>query len=435
MESVEQNDLALHAWLSGQLLEPEHFQRQEQVLLAHMAARLRLTGLPAYGIATLELDHELLEERIVSVKKLEWLLRDGRFFSTKGNVGKIQPLKIEVGRTNVPVHVALLPPPPPNSGAEASRPLAGVYRIELASGEPPWDGGEVDLRREESMKLLTLNTKKDGRGLQLGEYVPPLMHLSTTPFLRDELVALYDTIEDTNARLLENLRAKGATGTSDSDVRRRWLSGQKLRALLSENAAVHATSAPERHLRLHPYWLFSAIRDYACEVAAGGDLPQGPDALLDPEAMTYDHDDLRRTFSSLTRTLTREAVLPRYRAPAGLAFQREGRLFVARDLPDAALAEGSQLCLKVVGKVEAGDLVLGSPLRLQALHAGLLKGISLRPTPVPADEVAETRYYLLECRGDEWRHVQRERAVCFQRVPGAQGLRAELLWRGAHGTA
>ncbi len=435
MEYVERHDLALHAWLSGQLLEPEHFERQERVLLAHMAARLRLTGLPVHGIVALELDEEQLDERVVAVKKLEWLLRDGRFFSTRGNVGKIAPLKIEVGRTNVPVHVALMPPPPPYGGAEASRPLAGIYRIELVQGEPPWDGGEVDLRREESMKLLTLNAKKDGRGLELGDYVPPLMHLSTTPFLRDELVRLYDTIEDTNVRLRENLRAKDATGSRHADVRRRWLSGQKLRALLSETGAVHATSAPAPSLRLHPYWLFSAIRDYACEVSSGGDLPFAPDALLDPESLTYDHDDLRRSFAALLRTVTREAVVPRYRSPAGLSFQREGRLFVVRDLPDAALADGNQLCLKVVGKVEGGDLVLGSPLRLQALHAGLLKGIALRPLPNPEGELADARYYQLDCRGEDWRHAQRERSLCFQRVPGVESLRAELLWRDTHGAA
>ena len=32
-------DLALHAWKSGQLLTPGHFERQEEILLAHVNAR------------------------------------------------------------------------------------------------------------------------------------------------------------------------------------------------------------------------------------------------------------------------------------------------------------------------------------------------------------------------------------------------------------
>ena len=73
MEYVERHDLALHAWLSGQLLEPEHFERQERVLLAHMAARLRLTGLPVHGIVALELDEEQLDERVVAVMNAQFL--------------------------------------------------------------------------------------------------------------------------------------------------------------------------------------------------------------------------------------------------------------------------------------------------------------------------------------------------------------------------
>ncbi len=425
------SELALHAWISGQLLEPEHFERQERVLLAHMAARLRLTGLPAYGVAALELDREALAERKIVIRRLDWLLQDGRFVSTEGNVERITPLELE-GRGKIDVYMDLVSIEQSLANVEASRIVPRRYQIRLVEGEPAWgESVHADSRREEWMKLFTLEPEASGRGVRLGKYVPPLMHVSTTPFLRDELLALYDGIEDVGASLQEGLSENAASGVRDPELRRRWLQGRKLRAFLAENMAVHeAIGVDGVGLRTHPYWLFCALRDYACEVAVGEELE------VDPETMRYDHDDLWGTFASVLSPLSRSEVPPRRRAAAGRELSREGRLFVARDLPEEAVAEGTELLLKITGRVDPNELVLASPLRIRALHLSLLKGLVLRPVPHLSDESREVRYYRLECSGEEWGHVRRERALCFQRVSGAKDQRAELLWtKRRHGVA
>lgn len=422
-------ELALHAWIPGQLLSPGHFERQEQALLAHMAARFRLSGLPAYGIAALELDPEELERGWVVVRKLEWVLRDGTFLSTEGNVEPIEPLEVDP-RQVVPVHAVVLPPREPGDGVEASQVLPRCHRVRLVAGHPPWPGDPaLASRREQSMQLLTLEPKRGGKGARLGAYVPPLLHVCTTPFLRAELLALYESIAYVNDALRDGTRSRAATGARSSEVQRRLVQGQKLRAVLRESSVVHDRWSG-RGPRLHPYQLFCALRDYACELSAA------PGSVIDPELLVYDHDDLRGSYGALLTALSGEASTAPDPTPVGLELVREGRLFIARDLPETMLRGDREVCLAVHGDVRLEDLVLGSPGRLPTLHELLLPGLRAAPVQfsyAPAGG-PDTRYYRLECSGVEWEHVRRERALCFQR-PAGVAVRATLLWRGADGVA
>lgn len=420
-------ELALHAWVPGQLLTPGHFERQEQVLLAHMAARFRLSGLPAYGVAALELDPNELQRGSVKVRKLEWMLQDGTWLSTEGNLEPIEPLQVQV-HERVPVYAAVLPPREPAATAEASQVLPRCFRVKLLAGHPPWTGEDpaVVLRREQSMQLLSLEPARDGRGVGLGSYVPPLLRVCTTPFLRPELLALYESIGYANESLAERSMGRAATGARFADVQRRLVQGKKLRAILREGAIVHDGPAGRGPL-LHPYELFSCLREYACELALA------PGSPIDPELLVYDHDDLERTFGALIEAITGEAGGVPEAPPTGIPFEREGRWFVARNIPESAL-DNAELCLALHGNVRGEDLVVASPQRLAMLHEHLLPGLSLLPvkfTYAPAGG-PDTRYYRVQRGGPEWAHVRRERALCFQRVAGAS-VRATLLWKGSDG--
>src|SRR5690606_26980029 len=106
---------------------------------------------------------------------------------------------------------------------EGSRIVPRRYEIRLVEGEPSWgERARADSHREEWMKLLTLEPEPSGRGVRLGKYVPPLMHVSPTPFLHDDLVALYDAVEDEGASLREGLAENAAAGVRDPELRRRW---------------------------------------------------------------------------------------------------------------------------------------------------------------------------------------------------------------------
>ena len=53
--------LARVNWRMGQTLLPEHFGAQEQSLLADIATRFGLLGLPLYGIGRLTWNESLLQ--------------------------------------------------------------------------------------------------------------------------------------------------------------------------------------------------------------------------------------------------------------------------------------------------------------------------------------------------------------------------------------
>lgn len=422
-------ELALHAWVPGQLLTPGHFERQEQVLLAHMAARFRLSGLPAYGLAALELEPNELQRNCVKIRKLEWMLQDGTWLSTRGNVEPIEPLQVQV-HERVPVYAAVLPPRELSAAAEASQVLPRCFRVKLLAGHPPWAGEEESgvLSREQSMQLLTLEPARGGRGVRLGGYVPPLLHVCTTPFLRAALLALYESIGYANESLAERSRGRAATGARFADVQRRVVQGKRLRAILREGSIVHDGPGGRGPL-LHPYELFAHLRDYACELALA------PGSPIDPELLVYDHDDLERTFRVLIEAISGEASDVPGTAPTGLSFEREGRWFVARGIPDSAL-DSEDLCFALDGDVRGEELVVASPQRLPTLHERLLPGLSLVPVKfsyAPAGG-PDTRYYRVQRTGPEWAHVRRERALCFQRVAGVS-LRASLLWKEPDGSA
>src|SRR5690606_28060812 len=103
-----------------------------------------------------------------------------------------------------------------------------------------------------------------------------------------------------NESLAESSRGRAATGARFGDVQRRVVQGRKLRAILRESSVVHEGVSGRGPL-LHPYQLFTALRDYACELALT------PGSPIDPELLVYDHDDLERTFALLIEAITGEA--------------------------------------------------------------------------------------------------------------------------------
>jgi predicted component of type VI protein secretion system len=415
-------DLALHAWKSGQLLTPSHFERQEEILLAHMSARFRLGSAAAHGIVSLELDFAELENGRVAIRRLTWLRRDGVLVSTDGNATLPAPLEIEgKGRSAVHLYVAEEPEQTASEGTELVPRMFGLALQEgLASSD--WTR-----KAEESCQLLELVRAANGKSLQLGDFVPPLLQLGDSPFLVTVLRGLEQSVMEYNRGLLSQSHDASAVRERASDLQRRHVAGQRLLAVLSE-AGLSPLRAPRAPVRLHPYALFRELRDYACELAAV------PGSLIDPAALVYDHENLKGCYLRVISVIIAGAPAALV-SPAGLEFEREGRTFILRQLTAEAL-DGGDLVLALSGADDVSALKLSSPSRLLRLHSALLPGLVLEEQKVrhaPSGGV-ETRYFAIRCSGEEWTHVQRERALAFQRLPGV-GLSARLLWGAKSGAA
>lgn len=415
-------DLALHAWKSGQLLTPGHFERQEQILLAHMAARFRLGSAAAHGIASLELDFAELESGRVAVRRLTWLRRDGVLVSTDGNSSLPAPLEIEgKGRSAVYLYVGEEPEPAAREGTEL---VPRLFGLELQEGPASSDWTR---KAEASCQLLEVVRAPNGKSLQLGDFVPPLLQLGESPFLKATLRGLEQSVMEYNRGLLSQAHATSAVRERASDLQRRHVAGQRLLAVLSE-AGISPLRPPGAPVCLHPYALFCALRDYACELAAV------PGSLIDPAALVYDHENLKGCYLRVVSVIIAGAPAA-LASPAGLDFEREGRTFILRQLTAEAL-DGGDLVLALSGADDVSALKLSSPSRLHRLHSALLPGLHLDEQKVRHEPTGgvETRYFTIRCSGEEWAHVRRERAIAFQRLPGA-GLSARLLWGAKSGAA
>ncbi len=412
-------DLSFHSWKPGQLLTPAHFEWQERALLAHMAARLSIFGAPAYGFSRLEIDAKALLEGIVAVRSFQWLRRDGVLVCTSGNAHLPEPLEVSSrGTAKVRMWVARADD---LSASEGSQIVRSTYRLTLGEGDAEVHGAE------ESCRLVDVRRAANGRALVLGDYVPPLLRVGTSPFLRDDLSALWETLGEYDERLQSSSHRASSVRERASDIQRRLSSGRRLLALLEETGLA-PTSRVDEPVGIHPHALFRELRDYACELAAV------PGTSIDPSMLVYDHanlgDSFRRVFACIQGGAPEE--LPE---PAGLEFERDGRLFVLKHLSTEVLTS-PHVVLSISGAIDATGLKLASPTRLPRVHASLLPGVRIEEQPVPHAPVGgvETRYFRVDCTGEEWGHVVRERALAFHRLPGA-GLTATLLWRGRRGTA
>lgn len=426
--------LAQHTWKSGQLLTPAHFERQEDVLLAHLAARVRLLTPRAHGIVTLDLDAAQLRTGVIVVERLVWLRQDGTLISTGENAYLPPPLEVEGnGRTAVVLYVSVEEElEEAADGTEGTALVPRLYRLDL---EALGVTSERTRRAEESCQLLEVARAQDGKELVLGEFVPPLLRVGESPFLRKQLVGLEQSIAQYNRGLLSQSHAASAVQERASDVQRRYVAGQRLLALLREaglsekslaDAAAPVPRLPRAPVRLHPYDLFRELRDYACELACS------PGSVIEPETLVYDHYNLKGCFLRVIASIVAGAPA-RLASPQGLEFEREGRIFILRHLPREVL-EGRNLVLALNGVDDVSGLKLASPSRLARLHSALLPGLSIeehRVEHAPVGGVG-TRYFRIGCVGEEWQYVQSERSLAFQRLAGT-GLHATLLWGAKHG--
>lgn len=407
--------LALGRWGMGQVLMPAHFHAQEEALLAHLGLRFGLRGLPAHGVARLIWDDALLAKGALSVSALTVVLASGELIDVPGNA-TISNLNLgDVMASEVEIYLHVLADSQDARGIELYREDARevsrvIHRVTLSTQS--W----LENARQ-SLKLAELGQDPSG-AWQLGRYVPPLLQVGTTPFLTAETSSLARALDALEARLGEQLADSFLGAEHLSRLRQGMAAAYRMRALLYD---IHG------QVPLHPYQLFTAMRDFHVEVCLlHASLPE-------PALVAYDHDDLAGCFGELGRRI---AVRLQGQAPASprVPFARVEDRFVARPLPDAMRRAGDvYLLVQHNGRerVSLEGVKLASPGRLARVHLNALAGVPFLKEP--ALDFAHTfgaraDLYRLE-RGEEWEHALREGALSFWARPDIGQVQAALTWR------
>lgn len=408
--------LARVHWQMGQTLLPEQFVAQEEALLRDASMRSRLAGLPSYGIAAMRWNDSLLNEGVLSIQGATLLLPSGQLLDIPGNA-IASPINLNVpGTASVTVYLHCLDDLASQkqvesnwSGGDDDAIPRRVYKVALAAEQSYVDAIET-------LKLAEF--QRDPEGIwQLSEgYIPPLLQVGTSPFLKPALEELPRALEAFQYKLAMD-SASYLSGGSLYTVKQCLKSVYRMQRLLANL---------KQQIHLHPYLLYNELKELYVDVCFYRD--SSPQDVAEP----YNHDQLADCFKKILDPLRDQMQLAEKRSPYRPFEFRDGvyRIELSTDLRQAReiyfLVQKSQ----VNKSVALDNFKLSAPSRLATVHKLALKGIPIAKIdrPMLAHSFGpEVEFYRID-EGDEWEYALREGGAAFYHSPSFQEMEFYLYW-------
>lgn len=409
--------LARVSWKMGQTLLPEHLLAQEDALLANTVIRFRTQGLPSYGIGKLILNESLLGEGIFSVQEMTLVMASGLLLNIPGNA-VVSPFNLNLpGTTKVSIYLHILNDMPTAADSSAGgweddaevRIPRVIHRMALSS--------EQDYPNAvETLKLAEFNKSPEGAWNISQDYIPPLLQVGTSPFLRKEI----DTLSDALSLFQYNLYMDAVS----------YLSGDSLSSVKQCLKSVYRTQRLLANLvsqvHLHPFYLYEDLYTLYTEVCFYRNTT--------PENITsaYNHDQLASLYN-IIELLNKQMQLVRT-LPPYLPFELRDNIYQVR-LPEEIRQATNVYLLaqkdKVITQLSIGDLKIAGLSRLPVVHKMALQGIPFKKVEHPSFQHsfgAEVEFYLLK-EGEEWDHALNEMTAAFYNRPNLKDATFYIFWR------
>ncbi len=408
--------LARVRWEMGQTLLPEHFVELEESLLAHMAVRHLIQGLPYYGIAQLSYNEALLKEGVFSITSLLMIMRSGVLISIPGNAS-VSPFNLNVpGEAKIPLYLHLLMDEKKNQeksfiseSIEEEIPKV-YYKLVLSTEQNVPD-------TKETLKIAEFEKTPEGIWDFSKSFIPSLLQIGPNPFLKEELKELDQTLE----LFQYNLTLDAAS----------YLSGESLYSVkqcLKNVFHIRRLIANLNHqIHIHPYFLYEELKRLYTEICFYKNTT--PDDIIEP----YNHDELYKTFSKILKPLLKEIQVGEKRQPY-LPFEFfEGvyRVKLPKEVREARQVYFLVQKLRVSDKVPIEKIKLAALSRLSFVHRMALMGIPLEKTDRPPFQHAfgpEVEFYRI-IEGEEWDKALNEGVVAFYGDKSFEELEFYIYWR------
>jgi type VI secretion system protein ImpJ len=420
--------LARVHFFAGQTLLPEHFTAQEQSITAEAALRVHLLGLPDCGVARLRIKEATLARGVLEVEELIAQLPGRTLVYVPANT-VLDPLPL-VGAVESPVSVYL--------HVMEETPMA--KRSPLYEQDPPIVRRVVRTARlsfddaprgpYDSLKLCRLSrTGAAGWSID-GSYIPPLLQCGGEPFLRSLLGQVADALRVMEVELRHQLGHMVLRLERQVEARRLLARLMHLRSQLADMNALGtgATGRNDFPVRLHPYFLFDALRAYYFDLSAF------QEDLSGLEEMPYMHEDLGGSLHKLVAGIGRLTGLKDVSASVE-SFQLENGRYHLPSFPDALRsAKEVYLLLEKPSpheSVSTQGVKLAAQSRLEQVHRLVLNGVPYRKLEqvlFPHPFGPEVEFYQL-LLGEEWKYVLKERTLAFYRGGGWRSIKAHIMWR------
>lgn len=420
--------LARVHFFAGQTLLPEHFVAQEQSITDEAALRVHMLGLPDCGVALLRIKEAPLGRGVLDIEELIASLPGRTLVYVPANT-LIDPLPL-AGAVESPVsvylHVMAEQPAAKRSPLYEQDPA--VVRRVVRTARLSFDDalrGSID-----SMKLCKLSRAGAAGWTIDTSYAPPLLQIGGEPFLRPLLAQISDALRTMEVELRHQLGHMVLRLERQAESRRLLARLLHLRSQLADMNALGTTGSGRNDfpVRLHPYFLFDALRAYYYDLSAF------QDNVADLQAIPYTHEDLAGCFGQVGRAIAQLTGLKDVSASIA-SFQLENGRYFLPTIPDA-LRSAKEVYL-LIEKPSLHDSVsmqgvkLAAESRLEQVHRLVLNGVPYRRLeqvlfPHPFGPEVEFHQLIL---GEEWKYVLKERKLAFYRGGAWQKIKTHLMWR------
>ncbi|NVB39234.1 type VI secretion system baseplate subunit TssK [Pseudenhygromyxa sp. WMMC2535] len=418
--------LAFPSWVMGQVLLPEQFVAQQEAILAQVAARAELSGLPSHGLLRLQIDETLLASGALRVEALTYLFPSGLLVDVPGNMVTTNINLSDTSSETASIYLHVDNELTDASGLTRYEDDPRSVRRAVFHGELTTTAQLDDAR--ESVKLMGLQRQESGWAL--ADYAPPLLAAgaASSPFLRRLLGACHRAVRVVEAQLSRRIRDALLGHEQVAELRRVQAAARRAAVLLAD----HGCGEDQRQVvSLHPYLVFSGLREFLLE--AGVLQTSGSQ-----EPPRYRHDALAECFEA-TRWQIEGMLEASSLSSKRLVFERRGAWWVAGPMPESLAAVGEVYLVVKSTSGEPVDLTgvkLASPQRVDEVYTRALSGVPLRPMPTAlAASFAQVYgsdavFYEIAVDDPEWATAARDGELCFPAWRELESVSAALIWGG-----
>lgn len=405
-------------WYMGQTLLPDHFTAHENALQSEMRLRTQIQGLPAYGFAQLSWNEPLLIDGSLGIHAMTAVLPGGGIIDVPANCSVPELSLAATGASRCAVFLHLLSEP-----AKIDRtPLyeddpKHVQRIYFRAVLSTQETVENTIG---TLKVGEFEKAADSTWSASAKYIPPILQVGTTPFLRMFTMNL--------SRMLRSFRVQLESQLKDTFFGLAKL--VSIRRCLTEVYCLQSVLEDLEHqVYRHPFHLFESVRRFYLELCAFQEtLPEG-----DP--FPYIHNDLGSCFGRLYQYIE-DKIRPLRSQSTHIRFLLQDNVYKVAPLPAEASSASEVYVLvqrqSLHDKVSLEGVKLAAPSRLVHIHRLALKGVPIKHLSQPHFPHSfgpDIDFYQLTT-GEEWETAQREGSLAFYNQPTlekASGI--FLFWR------
>jgi type VI secretion system protein ImpJ len=442
-------------WGEGLFLRPQHFQQQDAYHEWRLAQHARLLHPYAWGVRHLKVDTDALQGGRLRLLELQVAFPDGELLNAPAEDGLPPSVDlaslVTAGATgdgsSVTFHLAMSPvhAQGSNQAATAEDADTAVRYHRVAQQMPDGYTGAVPaevvtLRKSArlladltpkahlmSLPLLRLKRTANGAFELDGRFIPPCVHIQSSPTLFLHLRRLLEVLQAKVDALYGMHRepSRNVIEFRSGDVASFWL-------LHTASTALAGLTHLGRHPALHPERLFEKMLELA------GALMTFSKTFTLADLPAYDHAQPGPAFlrlDQIVRELLETVISTRCFA---IALQERTPSFHQGRLESEQINQGTQLFLGVSAGMPPSELVevvpqrfkVGAPDDVDKLVLSAMPGVRLVHAPqVPAAVPVRpgSYYFSLEPRGSLYERMLQAQTLTLYAPTGIQDLRLELV--------